>query len=418
MLFSAHTLSMGAGFLTSLIFGRWMEPAEAGRYAFGLSIVLILDLVIEFGFFPAGARMLAHAKDESRERRALGALVAIAVIVGAALAIFILALAIPIDLVFKKEVRWLLVAIAGFAFFRPFQTLVEQSCQGLNQIRRLSIFQLLMASLYLLMLVGLAFANRLTAGTALAAYLTGIGLASAWALTGLRPRFEDLASHIKIVLDESRGYGANVYLARLSGAAVTQCDNLVITYFAGLGPLGLYAQAQRLSNPISTISRTLSITRFRAFAKVNSIPRRITRWNAVVLVVLSTGLALAGPFVLRFLFPKYSEASNLLLPFAVYSLFTGLYQPYNMFLASHGRGVEIRNIAVIVSVVTLAALFVTVPQFGAMGAAWTGAAAMALDYLLHLHYYQKFKKVLRPTGAGSSELEQRIIGNQDDKGID
>jgi O-antigen/teichoic acid export membrane protein len=401
MLFSAHTLSMGAGFLTSLIFGRWMEPAEAGRFAFGLSIVMILDLVIEFGFFPAGARLLALAKDESTERRALGALVLIAVLVGAALALFILALAVPIDLVFKKDVRWLLVAIAGFAFFRPFQSLVEQSCQGLNQIRRLSIFQLLMSSLYLVILVGLVFANRLTAGTALAAYLTGIGLASVWAISRLRPRFDDLSRHIKVTLKESRSYGANVYLARLSGAVATQCDNLVITYFAGLAPLGLYAQAQRLSNPISTISRALAITRFRAFAKVNSIPRRITRWNAVVLIVLSVALALAGPFVLRFLFPKYSEASNLLLPFAVYSLFTGLFQPYNMFLASHGRGAEIRNIAVIVSIVTLAGLLLTVPQFGAMGAAWTGAAAMALDYLLHLHYYQKFKRTLTQKSAES-----------------
>ncbi len=394
MLFSAHTLSMGAGFLTSLIFGRWMEPAEAGRFVFGLSIVLILDLVIEFGFFSAGARLLALAKDENTERLALGALVVIAAVVGTALALFILALAVPIDLVFQKDVRWLLVATSGFAFFRPFQTLVEQSCQGLNQIKRLSVFQILMASLYLLMLAGLAFANRLTAGTALVAYFTGIGLASIIAIAGLRPRFEDLSRHIKVTLKESRGYGANVYLARLCGAAVTQCDNLAITYFAGLAPLGLYAQAQRLSNPISTISRTLAITRFRAFATADSIPGRITRWNAVVLVVLSIGLALAGPFALRLLFPKYSEASNLLLPFAVYGLFSGLFQPYNMFLASHGRGAEMRNIAVIVSIVTLAGLLLTVPQFGAMGAAWTGAAAMALDYLLYLHYYQKFKRTL------------------------
>ena len=102
-----------------------MEPAEAGRFAFGLSIVLILDLVIEFGFFSAGARLLALAKDENTERQALGALVVIAAVVGAALALFILALAVPIDLVFKKDVRWLLLATSGFAFFRPFQTLVE-----------------------------------------------------------------------------------------------------------------------------------------------------------------------------------------------------------------------------------------------------------------------------------------------------
>jgi O-antigen/teichoic acid export membrane protein len=409
MLFSAHTLSMGAGFLASLILGRWMEPAELGRFVFCLSVVMILDLVIEFGFFPAGARLLALAKDERAERRELGALIVIALLVGAALALVVAALAIPIDLIFKTEVRWLLFATAGFAFFRPFQSLVEQSCQGLNQIRRLSVFQLLMSSFYLVILAALAFTNRLTAGSALVANLTGVGLASVWAISRLRPTFDHLSRHIKVTLKESRGYGKNVYLARLTGAVSTQFDNLVITFFAGPAPLGLYALAQKLSNPISTISRTLAITRFRAFAKLTSIPRRIIRWNGVVLVVLAVGLAIAGPFALRLLFPKYSEAGNLLLPFAAFSLFTGLFQPYNMFLASHGRGVEIRNIAVIVSIATLVGLLLTVPRYGITGAAWTGAGAMALDYLLHLYYYQKFKRTLVQTDVG---LEQQIIGNQ------
>ncbi|HET8677956.1 MAG TPA: lipopolysaccharide biosynthesis protein [Blastocatellia bacterium] len=400
MLFSAHTLSMGAGFVASLIFGRWMEPSEFGRFAFCLSVVTLLDLVIEFGFFPAGARVLALAKDEVAERRALGSLVLIALAVGAALALAVAALAIPIDLIFETDVRWLLVATAGFAFFRPFQTLVEQSCQGLNRIKSLSIFQLLLASSYLLMLAGLALSNRLTAGSALVANLTGIGLASVLTLARLRPRFDDLSRYIKVTLKEARGYGANVYLARLTGAVATQVDNLVVTYFAGTPMLGLYALAQKLSNPISTISRTLAITRFRAFAKLDSIPKRITRWNAVVLVVLAIGLAVLGPFALKILFPKYVGASNLLLPFAAFGLFAGLFQPYNMFLASHGRGAEMRNIAVTVSLATLAGLLLTVPRYGVVGAAWTGAAAMALDYVLYLHYYHRFKKAL----SAESEL--------------
>ena len=265
------------------------------------------------------------------------------------------------------------------------------------------------------MLAGLALTNRLTAGSALVANLTGIGLASVWTLSRLRPRFDDLSRYVKVTLKESRGYGANVYLARLTGAVATQVDNLVVTYFAGTPMLGLYALAQKLSNPISTISRTLAITRFRAFAKLDSIPKRIIRWNAAVLVVLAIGLALVGPFALKILFPKYVEASNLLLPFAAFSLFAGLFQPYNMFLASHGRGAEMRNIAVIVSLATLAGLLLTVPRYGIVGAAWTGAAAMALDYVLYLHYYQKFKRTL---AQSSAESEQQIIGNQNDRRIE
>ena len=64
-------------------------------------------------------------------------------------------------------------------------------------------------------------------------------------------------------------------------------------------------------------------------------------------IAASAALAVAGPFALRFAFPQYASAAPLILPFAVWGLFAGLYQPYNMFLASHGRGVEIRNIGLV-----------------------------------------------------------------------
>ena len=79
-------------------------------------------------------------------------------------------------------------------------------------------------------------------------------------------------------------------------------------------------------------------------------------------------------------------------------LFAGLFQPYNAFLASHGRGAELRNIAILVTVASLVGLILSVPRFGIMGAACTGACAMALDYLLHVYYYRQFR---RKIGEGS-----------------
>jgi O-antigen/teichoic acid export membrane protein len=137
------------------------------------------------------------------------------------------------------------------------------------------------------------------------------------------------------------------------------------------------------------IGRALGTTRFRSFARLTRVPGRIVKWNAVALVFASIGLVVLGPFVLKFAFPKYSEAAPLLVPFAAMNLFIGLFQPYNIFLGSHGRGAELRNIVLMVLVVTVASLFFTVPRFGIAGAAWTCAAAMALDYLLHLYYYRK-----------------------------
>jgi len=395
MLFSAQTASMLAGFFASIILARWMEPGEMGRFAFCLSIIVVTGLLFEFGISSAGARVLALAGDPDSERQALGALVLMTLAISIAFSVFIAAAAKPIDLIFAKDVRWLFIATAALAFFQPFQLFIEQCCQGLNQIRRLSVFQLTMSGCYLLALIVLVAAHRLTAGTALGAYLAGSGLASVWTLIRMRPNFKGASRYIKLTLKETRGYGFNLYLARISGVASSRSDQLAIGYFlAGTAPLGMYAIAQKFSNPIAMLGRSLATTRFRAFARLTRVPGRITRWNAAAVISASIALVVFGPIVLRFVFPKYSEAAPLLVPFAAMNLFVGLFQPYNMFLASHGRGAELRNIVLISGASTIAALVVAVPRFGIAGAAWTGAGAMALDYALHLLYYRRFRRTL------------------------
>ena len=397
MLFSAQTASLVAGFCASVIQARWMEPAEMGRFAFCLAIIVVVSLFFEFGISSAGARVLALAQDRQSERQALGALALMTLAISVAFSVFIALAAAPIDVFFKKDVRWLLIATAALAFFQPFQLFIEQSCQGLNQIRRLSVFQLLVSGGYLIALIILVAAQRLTAGTALGAYLASTGLASVWTLLRMQPSFKGLSRYIKLTLKETRGFGFNLYLARISGMASSRSDQLAIGYFLpGTAPLGMYAIAQKFSNPIAMVGRALAATRFRAFARLTRVPGRITKWNAVAVLAASIALIALGPLTLRLVFPKYSEATSLLVPFAVMNSFVGLFQPYNVFLASHGRGAELRNIVLIVGGATIAALIVTVPRFGIAGAAWTAAAAMALDYLLHVLYYRRFKRTLDP----------------------
>ena len=371
-----------------------------GRFAFCLSVVVVVSIFFDFGVSSAGARVLALSSDRDSERRALGALVLMTVVIALAFSLFVAAAAVPIDLIFGTNVRWLLAGTAALAFFHPFQLLVEQSCQGLNQIRRLSIFQLVMSGSYLLGLIALAAFERLTAGTALGAYLTGIGLGAAFTMFRLKPHFTAVAPFIKLTLKETRGYGFNIYLARVSGMVSSRSDQLVIRYFLTDASLGMYAMVQRFSNPIATMSRSLATTRFRAFAKIDRVPAKITRWNAIALIGAAGALVAFGPIALRLFFPKYAAAATLLVPFAVMNVFVGLFQPYNLFLASHGRGAELRNIVLIVGVATISSLAIVVPAFGITGAAWTGAGAMALDCLLHLLYYRRFIRTLG-VGEGS-----------------
>jgi len=397
MLFSAQSASMVAGLFASIILGRWMEPVEMGRYAFCLSVIIVASLIFELGISSAGARVLALASNVEEERQSLGALAVLTLVIGTVFAVFIVVAAKPIDLLFSKDVQSIFIATSVLALFQPLQLLIEQCCQGLNQIKRLSIMHLTIAGGNVIGLTVLAILNRLNAGTALAVYMAATTIASVWAMVQLRPSLHRLSHYIKLTLQAIRGYGFNLYLARMSGLASSRSDQLAIGYFlSSTTPLGIYAIAQKFSNPISMLGRSLATTRFRAFSRLTRVPARITKWNTVVVFIASIALVICGPIVLRFVFPKYSEASSLLIPFAAMNLFAGLFQPYNIFLAAHGRGAELRNIVLLTGLATVLGLVFAVPRFGIAGAAWTVAASMVLDYILHVLYYRRFIGQLGP----------------------
>ncbi|HST22875.1 MAG TPA: oligosaccharide flippase family protein [Blastocatellia bacterium] len=392
MLFSAQTGAKIAGLLASLIQARFMAPAEMGRFAFCLAVIMVAGNFFDFGVFSAGARVLALEQDSENQRRSLGALVLMTTVLSLAFSIFIAIASVPIDLLFGKDVRWMLAATAVLAFFQPFQYFIELGCQGLNRIRLLSVFQLLMSGVYVLTLVLLAAAHTITAGLALGAYLMGIAIATVWTIVKLRPSFKETSPYIRRTISDVREYGLNLYFARVTGLISTRADQLVIAYFmTDTAPLGIYAIVQKFANPIMLMSRSLAVTRFRAFAMIKHIPKRIIQWNFVLLIVSSIALVSLGPLAIKMLFPNYSAGTPLLLPLALMNVFIGLYQPYNVFLGSHGRGAEIRNIVAIVATASILGLIFAVPRFGIMGAAWTGAAVMGLDYALYLYYYRKFR---------------------------
>src|SRR5207253_4595494 len=182
--------------------------------AFCIAIIIVGGVFFDFGLFSAGARVLALERDPQGQRRALGALVILTVIVSFAFTAFIAAASLPIDAIFKKDVHWLLLGTAALAFFQPFQYFIELGCQGLNRIRLLAVFQLVMSGAYLLVLVALVAAHHLTAGLALGAYLAGIAVATVWTIARLRPLFKGASPYLRTTLRQAREYGVNLYFAR------------------------------------------------------------------------------------------------------------------------------------------------------------------------------------------------------------
>ncbi|HNB72886.1 MAG TPA: glycosyltransferase [Acidobacteriota bacterium] len=407
LLYAAQLTGTGLNFATTFLLARWMGVDNFSLFTFcSVSILTFVSLFFEFGMFSAGARLLAISKDETEENEVLGALLVLGLGLGLAMAIFIGVSAPFIDQIFRVQVRGMLWACLPLVLFIPLQFLLESACQGNNRISSLGLFRIALPGLTFLG-AALVFAFfQLTPFGALLATNAGAAAACLLVIAFLRPSFHNLRSHVRAILDETRRFGIDVYLGRVTAIASQRADGLLIPYYIGYAPLGFYTIGKSIADSlIINFSRALAVTRFRSFARSHEVSNGVLVWNFLLLLVAGTALILVAPLLLGRFLPQYVQSADLLVPFVVGSILGGLLQPYNLFLAAHGRGGELRNISMFIGVVYLVALVLVIPWFGLLGAAWVIAAVAGLNFVLHRQHYLNLQRERITTG----EIPLRVV---------
>jgi O-antigen/teichoic acid export membrane protein len=381
-------------FLTAL--ARTLSPEEWGIFSFCLvSVINFLGFFFDFGIFSAGARLLAVAANRDEERCLLGALLVAGLGTGVLFAAVIAVSGPIVDRSFGTNVAGVLLAAAPLAAVVPLQLFVDLACQGTNRIGALALLRLALPVSGIAIVGALIALHDMHPLPALVAYLGGLTVAVGLVTFLLRPSFTKVGPELRRVARATRDFGLHMYVGRATSMASARLDAILIPYFIGTTGFGVYNMAQRLSDPIATLARSMAMTRFKAFANRTEVSAYILRWNVALLSAAVVGLVGLGPVaILLFLGEKYQPAVPLILPFAFATLFAGLMQPYNMFLGAHGRGRELRNVSLALGVTNLAGLLALVPTFGVQGAAWWASGSMAFNFLLNLYYYRKVRREL------------------------
>ncbi|KAF0245694.1 MAG: RfbX family O-antigen/teichoic acid exporter membrane protein, partial [bacterium] len=269
------------------------------------------------------------------------------------------------------------------------QLCLEQICQGLNQIRLLSLLRVLLPATTFLSVLLLSFFNHLTILTALFCSLGAIVFSCAIIILLLKPSFSNLKQNISLVLSETKRFGFDIYFGRITTMISTKLDGILIPLFLSAAELGYYNIGQKFPDNLTSLSRSMAITRFKTFANESEVRRVIIQSNLLLLTSGALSLILIAPYLLVLLYSEKAIPAIVLLPaFAIGAFFGGMFQPYNAFLAAHGQGGELRNISVFIGIINILSLFFVLPRFGLMGAAWMVAVASTINFSLHYYYYR------------------------------
>lgn len=423
LLFAAQVGVILLGVITVPIISRTLGPDDYGKYALVLAVITFTASFFEFGFFSAGARLLAISKSEKEERGVLGSLYFVAAFIALFFAVTLWIVSFWIDGWLSSHIGPTLRMIAPLAAFFPIQFMIQQIAQGSNRIVRLAAAIILPGVWTLAAILILSKTGHITVFNVLTVNALGLILLTLFILTTFPAQWPGIRSNLKKLTKETRSYGRDVYLGRVIGGSMFDLDKFFISYFVSTASVGYYSLAILAVSPMVILSQSFATTLFKGLAQQDRVPAKAIVLNFLWLIGAAIFIILAGPWLIHFLFTdRFAPVSALLLPLAIAGVFQGLYQPYNYFLGAHGQGRYLRNSAFVFALFSVVFNYLLVKHFGTIGAAFATLVSN-LSYLsLCLYCYQLY---LNKNGSSSSRttyskeyFEQLYKGTSEPWGLD
>lgn len=394
VLYASSVIGLLFGVLCSVLNTRSLSPELFGDVRYVQNIISFVSSLLLFGYFVSGSRLLALSKDESYSRRIRGAMVAIllATIVVLSFVMFVLYLISLFD--GKQNLAPLYLSSVFLGSNVILLNYVNTTAQGDNHIGRLAVARFLPSGVYLI-IAFLVYRRFGCSPTLMISLFNGTAvLILAWIILSTKPSFQNLRESLKLLYEENKSYGFNVYLGSLAGVSTSYIAGITLGSFCtDNANVGFYTLALSLATPLTMLPSIIGTTYFKSFAKENKINRKVLTYSIAL-----TGLSLivfvaAIRFIVGILYDdSYSVVAEYASWLAIGTSLHGFGDMINRFLGAHGQGRQIRNAAIICGLVIVFGSFVFVYFWNVNGAILTKNIG-SLSYLMAMVvYYLKFIK--------------------------
>jgi O-antigen/teichoic acid export membrane protein len=348
---------------------------------------MYVALFFDFGIFSPAARLVAIT-DAPEKQEVAGAAVIAYLPIGVAFSAVVFGLSFGVDSIFNAAPGHALRVAALPAIALPFIPILQALAQALHRLHVASagivVSQLLIVAFF-------AFAvaiDTLSASTGLALRSVAQLLTMLAATLWLRPVFRRARFWISLMLGHARQWGVQAFLGRILSIGTYNMDVLMLGIWANSRSVGFYALAASLATASGLPVAAMGPALFAQMARAAVIARR---WLVIAALVGSVSAilatVLAEPIIRIFFSARYTPAASLVLPLALAQFIRGITGIFNSFMNAHGRGRDLRNTGIILTVSNLILNFLLIPPFGASGAAWASLLALVVNLVGYVRYY-------------------------------
>lgn len=393
LLFAAQILNAAAGLAVTTLLTRSLSVTDFGAYTFVMTVIVFLATFMDFGVGSSMTRLVAiESNVDAQRRKAAISFIAAAALGGIFLVVTVIA-SFLLDPIFQTNVGALVLLAAPLVIAFPMQEIIIALCRGSNHITFLSLMTVLPRIAYLLVLGVLFFASSITLEISVLTLLITMIVSILPALFFFKPKFQQMKEEWSLLKKEIREYGKEMYSGRIIDGLTNGVDRMLITFFHGVAPVGLYSIAQMMLMPVSMFSRSMGTSAYKRFTETREISKKILLSNYLWCIGSGIALMLACEILIpAFFTDKYASALEVLPYVAIGSMLVGMNIPYNSFLSAQRQGRSIKIMSVTTSSVNLLLNLLLIPRYSMHGAAIAFIASYGLNLAMNLSYYHSHKK--------------------------
>ena len=383
---------MFIGVLNSVINTRALAPDLYGDVRYVQNIISFVSSLLLFGFFTSGSRLLALSKDEKHSRQIRGILCTILAITVAVLMLTMTVLHFVSHFQGKDNLSLLyLIAIpcCGNVILLNY---VNTTAQGDNHIGRIAAGRLLPSAVYCVLAYFIFRYYGATPGKMLALFNGSAVIILSIIILSTKPSFSHLKESFRILNEENKKYGFNVYLGSLIAVSTGYLAGITLGQFCHDNTnVGFYTLAVTIAMPLAMLPSIIGTTYFKQFASQNRIEKRVML-GSIGLTVLSCIVYIVFiKFIVLFLYDEsYFCVARYASWIAVGTSMHGLGDMFNRFLGAHGQGKQLRNGAFACGIVLVLGSFVLVYFYQIKGAIATKIASDVVYLGTMVYYYMTF----------------------------
>ncbi len=384
-------LSISLTFLSSIITARLLGPSDYGDLKYIQTVWSLATLVITFGYFYSGSRVLVLESDNHKCREISGTIVLISLLMGILISLIIVAIAYPLDKIFHIHVTTTMATLAPLLLVLPLSQSLPLILQSTNQIYLLAVFNAVPPFLYLLAIVELSGIKSISTRTVLFSQQLTMLIVVIVVLIYIKPSFKSVKFWWGELQKHHKTFGVPVYRGSLFSVGTSYLSRLAIAYWADNTAIGFYSLANSLVEPLKLLPNAIATSSFRSFATQPRISNKI---------ILPTIILSVATLVIAFMFfgaplswiytTRFDEVGPMARALSLGAIFLGFGDLFNRFLGAHGKGKSLQNAAYGFGITNLVGMVIFVPLLGAWGAVLTAILAGGVYLIQMVLSYRNF----------------------------